>query len=59
MTLTFDDATATDNCSDVSITVSEETLAGDCANGYVLVRTFTATMLVATAAAASSDDHCG
>ena len=27
----------------MSISVSEETLAGDCANGYVLVRTFTAT----------------
>ena len=42
-TLTLDDATATDNCSAVTIAVGEETLAGDCANGYVLVRTFTAT----------------
>ncbi|MBF49839.1 MAG: hypothetical protein CL839_03905, partial [Crocinitomicaceae bacterium] len=42
-TLTLADATATDNCSDVTIAVSEETFAGDCVNGYVLVRTFTAT----------------
>ena len=41
--LVMDDATATDNCSDVSITVESETLAGDAAGNYTIVRTFTAT----------------
>ncbi|MAB74027.1 MAG: hypothetical protein CMC99_03635, partial [Flavobacteriales bacterium] len=41
--LTFDDATATDNCSAVNIDVTSETLAGECANAYLIVRTFTAT----------------
>ena len=41
--LILDDATATDNCSDVTIEMTEETLPGSCVNGYVLVRTFTAT----------------
>ena len=39
----MDDATASDNCSDVSITVESETLAGDAAGNYTIVRTFTAT----------------
>ena len=43
-----DDATASDNCSDVSITVESET-AGDAAGNYTIVRTFTATTPVATA----------
>ena len=37
----MDDATASDNCSDVSITV--EASAGDAAGNYTIVRTFTAT----------------
>ena len=41
--LVYDDATASDNCGTVSIEVTTETLAGDCANGYILERTFTAT----------------
>ena len=41
--LTLDDATATDNCSAVTIDVTSETLAGECANAYLIVRTFTAT----------------
>ena len=41
--LVMDDATATDNCSDVSITVESETTAGDAAGNYTIVRTFTAT----------------
>ena len=41
--LTFDDATASDNCSEVNIDVTSETLAGECANAYLIVRTFTAT----------------
>ena len=39
----LDDATASDNCSDVSITVESETIAGDAAGNYTIVRTFTAT----------------
>ena len=39
----MDDATASDNCSDVSITVESETIAGDAAGNYTIVRTFTAT----------------
>ena len=39
----MDDASASDNCSDVSITVESETLAGDAAGNYTIVRTFTAT----------------
>ena len=39
----MDDATASDNCSDVSITVASETLAGNAAGNYTIVRTFTAT----------------
>ena len=34
---------ASDNCSDVSITVESETIPGDCPQSYRLVRTFTAT----------------
>ena len=34
--------TATDNCDEVSITVEEETISGECANEYTLIRTFTA-----------------
>ena len=41
--LVMDDATASDNCSDVSITVESETIAGDAAGNYTIVRTFTAT----------------
>ena len=39
----MDDASASDNCSDVSITVESETLAGNAAGNYTIVRTFTAT----------------
>ena len=41
--LVMDDATATDNCGEVSIEVSSETTAGDCAGNYTITRTFTAT----------------
>ena len=34
--------TATDNCDEVNISVEEEMIAGDCANEYTLIRTFTA-----------------
>ena len=39
----MDDATASDNCGEVTIEVSSETTAGDAAGNYVTVRTFTAT----------------
>ena len=38
----MDEATATDNCGEVVITV-EVTTAGACAGDYVITRTFTAT----------------
>ena len=38
----MDDATASDNCGEVTIEVSSETTAGDAAGNYVVVRTFTA-----------------
>ena len=41
--LILDDATATDNCGEVTIEVSSETIAGDAAGNYTVVRTFTAT----------------
>ena len=41
--LILDDASATDNCGEVTIEVSSETIAGDCAGSYTVVRTFTAT----------------
>ena len=40
---TLDDATATDNCGEVTIEVSSEETAGDCEGSYTLTRTFTAT----------------
>jgi predicted nucleic acid-binding Zn ribbon protein len=39
----MDDATASDNCGEVTISVSSETTAGDAAGNYTIVRTFTAT----------------
>ena len=36
----MDDATASDNCGEVTIEVSGETTAGDAAGNYVIVRTF-------------------
>ena len=41
--LAMDMATATDDCGEVTVTVDTETMDGDCANTYTLVRTFTAT----------------
>ena len=41
--LILDDATASDNCGAVTIEVSSETIAGDAAGNYTVVRTFTAT----------------
>ena len=38
----LDMATATDDCGEVTVTVSTDTLFGECANSYTLVRTFTA-----------------
>ena len=39
----LDDASATDNCGDVSITLVADTAFGACAGDYVVTRTFTAT----------------
>ena len=39
----MDDATATDNCGEVTITVEEANYPGACAGDYVITRTFTAT----------------
>ena len=39
----MDDATASDNCGEVSIEVTSQTTAGDAAGNYVITRTFTAT----------------
>ena len=39
----MDEATASDNCGEVVITVEEVTTAGACAGDYVITRTFTAT----------------
>ena len=36
--LTLDDATATDNCGEVTIEVSSEETAGDCEGSYTLTR---------------------
>ena len=41
--LLMEDATATDNCSATSVTVSVETLQGASSGNYILLRTFTAT----------------
>ena len=38
----MDDATASDNCGEVTIEVTNETTAGDAAGNYVVVRTFLA-----------------
>ena len=36
----MEDATASDNCGEVTIEVSSETTAGDAAGNYVIIRTF-------------------
>jgi hypothetical protein len=41
--LVFDDASATDNCGEVTITLEEVTIDTDCAQEYSIERTFTAT----------------
>ena len=54
----MDDATASDNCGEVTIEVSSETTAGDAAGNYVIVRTFTATDDAGTALGLA-DHHRG
>ncbi|MDA0729707.1 MAG: hypothetical protein O3C18_08470, partial [Bacteroidetes bacterium] len=39
----LDDASATDNCGEVTITLVADTAAGACAQAYIVTRTFTAT----------------
>ena len=53
----MDDATASDNCGEVTIEVSSETTAGDAAGNYTIVRTFTATTTLAETAALHPDHH--
>ena len=55
--LILDDASATDNCGEVTIEVSSETIAGDAAGNYTVVRTFTATDDAGNSTF-DSDDHC-
>ena len=51
--LILDDATASDNCGPVTIDVSSETIPGDAAGNYTVVRTFTATDDAGNSASAS------
>ena len=53
----MDDATASDNCGEVTIEVSSETTAGDAAGNYVIVRTFTATDDAGNSSFCHADDH--
>ena len=53
----LDDATASDNCGEVTIEVSSETIAGDAAGNYTVVRTFTATDDAGNSASAHPDHH--
>ena len=55
----MDDATASDNCGEVTIEVSSETTAGDAAGNYVIVRTFTATDDAGNSSFGFADHHCG
>ena len=41
--LVMDAASASDNCGEVTVEEVSETIAGDCAGSYTIVRTFTAT----------------
>ena len=41
--ITYDDATASDNCSGAEVTVEQEIVEGACPQSYQIVRTFTAT----------------
>ncbi len=41
--LTYDAATASDNCSGATVTVAVDTTYGDCPNTWTITRTFTAT----------------
>ena len=41
--LVFDDASAVDNCGEVTIAVTSETIEGNATGNYTLVRTFVAT----------------
>jgi hypothetical protein len=51
--LPMDDASATDNCGVVTVTVIETTIAGDCAGDYSITRAFTATDDCGNAASAT------
>ena len=53
----MDDATASDNCGEVTIEVSSETTAGDAAGNYTIVRTFTATDDAGNSTLCHADHH--
>ena len=53
----MDDATASDNCGEVTIEVSSETTPGDAAGNYVIVRTFTATDDAGNSSVGHPDHH--
>ena len=53
----MDDASASDNCGAVSIEVSSETLAGDAAGNYTVVRTFVATDDCGNSSVCHADHH--
>ena len=53
----MDDATASDNCGEVTIEVSSETTAGDAAGNYTIVCTFTAPPTMLATALCDPDHH--
>jgi hypothetical protein len=53
ITMILDDAVASDNCGDVSIIITTNTIIGSCAFNYQLVRTFTASDDAGNAVSAS------
>ena len=55
--ITYDDATASDNCSGAEVTVEQEIVEGACPQSYQIVRTFTATDNCDNSTTATQDHH--
>ena len=53
----MDDASATDNCGEVTIDVVETTIDGACAGDYTITRAFTATDDCGNATSCNTDDY--